>query len=203
MAWGAGTGFVRYAAQQPGIVFCARIADHPKPWFRYVPLSPELGPQVDESGEPIVIDDTLTCLAQADPGSSDVTSIFEAALAAQVCYDAAFDAWKVAKDHIHQAWMYNADPANISRPVPKVMRDAAESSVATAPTWVKARITLSHAWRHPIHCGSSALSGTRLTTRCSLTARRLTGYLPSRITLGWCSSQLPGRSRRSSRTTST
>ncbi len=126
MAWGAGTGFVRYAAQQPGMVFCARIADHPKPWFRYVPLSPELRPQVDESGEPIVIDDTLTCLAQAEPGSSDVTSIFEAALAAQVCYDAAFDAWAVAKEHIHKAWMYNADPANLSRPVPKVMRDAAE-----------------------------------------------------------------------------
>jgi superfamily II DNA or RNA helicase len=126
MAWGAGTGFVRYGAQQPGMVFCARIADHPKPWFRYVPLTPELRPQVDESGEQIVIDDTLTCLAQADPGSSDVTSIFEAASAAQVCYDAAFDAWTVAKDHIHQAWMYNADPANLSRPVPKVMRDAAE-----------------------------------------------------------------------------
>jgi superfamily II DNA or RNA helicase len=126
MAWGAGTGFVRFGAQQPGMVFCARIADHPKPWFRYVPLSPELRPQVDESGEPIVIDDTLTCLAQADPGNSDVTSIFEAPLAAQVCYDAAFDAWAIAKVHIHQAWMYNADPANLSRPVPKVMRDAAE-----------------------------------------------------------------------------
>ena len=49
-AWGAGTGFVRPGAQQPGMVFCARIADHPKPWFRYVPLSPDLRPQVDEAG---------------------------------------------------------------------------------------------------------------------------------------------------------
>ncbi len=39
LPWGAGAGFVRTGAQQPGIVFCARIADHPKPWFRYVPLT--------------------------------------------------------------------------------------------------------------------------------------------------------------------
>lgn len=126
LPWGAGTGFARPGAHQPGMVFCARIADHPKPWFRYVPLSPEHQPQVDESGKPIVVDDTLTCLAQADPGGFGSASLFEAALTAQGWHDAAFDAWAVAKDHIHQAWMYNADPANLSRPVPKVMRDAAD-----------------------------------------------------------------------------
>lgn len=125
LPWGAGTGFVRIGAGQPGMVFCARIADHPKPWFRYVPLSPELRPLADEDGKLIVIDDTLTCLAWADPGRPDESSLFEAAIAAQACYDAAFDAWTVAKDHIHQAWMFNADPANLTRPVPKVMRDAA------------------------------------------------------------------------------
>jgi hypothetical protein len=50
-------------------VFCALIADHPKPWFRYVPLTSQLRPQSDEAGQPIVIDDTLTCLAHADPGT--------------------------------------------------------------------------------------------------------------------------------------
>jgi hypothetical protein len=123
--WGAGTGFVRTGAQQPGMVFCARIADHPKPWFRYVPLTPERRLEMDELGEPIVIDDTLTCLAQADPGDSGVQSIFEESLTALTLHNAAFDAWAVAKDHIHQAWMHNADPANLSRPVPRVMRDAA------------------------------------------------------------------------------
>ena len=126
LPWGAGTGFVRPGASQPGIVFCARIADHPKPWFRYVPLSPELRPLADEAGELIVIDDTLTCLAWADPGKPDESSLFEAAIAAQIYYDAAFDAWAAAKDHIHRAWMFNADPANLTRPVPKVMRDAAD-----------------------------------------------------------------------------
>jgi hypothetical protein len=47
-------------------------------------------------------------------------------MAAQVAYDAAFDAWAVAKAHIHDAWMFNADPANLTRPVPRVMRDAAD-----------------------------------------------------------------------------
>jgi hypothetical protein len=126
LPWSAGTGFVRTGAQQPGMVFCALIADHPKPWFRYVPLTQGLRPQTDDDGEPIVIDDTLTCLTQADPGGPDNVSIFEAGMTAQLCYDTAFDAWAIAKNHIHQAWMYNADPANLSRPVPRVMRDAAD-----------------------------------------------------------------------------
>jgi superfamily II DNA or RNA helicase len=126
LPWGAGTGFVRAGATQPGMVFCARIADHPKPWFRYVPLSNSMRPLADENGEFIVVDDTLACLNWADPGKTDEASFFEAAFTAQRYYDAAFDAWAVAKDHIHQAWMFNADPANLTRPVPKVMRDAAD-----------------------------------------------------------------------------
>jgi len=127
LPWGAGAGFVRTAAQQPGMVFCACIADHPKPWFRYVPLTPGLHPQTDETtGQTIVIDDTLTCLAHADPGGPDTPSLFDDSPASQAAYGAAFDAWAAAKAHIHTAWMYNADPANLTRPVPRVMRDAAE-----------------------------------------------------------------------------
>lgn len=126
LPWGAGTGFVRTGAQQPGIVFCARIADHPKPWFRYLPLTPDLHPQTDEAGQIIVIDDTLTCLAHADPGVPDAPSLFGESSASQAAYDVAFDAWAAAKNHIHTAWMFNADPANLTRPVPKVMRDAAD-----------------------------------------------------------------------------
>lgn len=125
MPWGAGTGFIRTGAQQPGMVFCAQIADHPKPWFRYVPLDADSHPQTDESGSLIVIDDTLTCLVQADPGGPGATSIF-AGSAAHTWYDAAFDAWAAAKDHIHQAWMHNSDPANLAPSVPRIMRDAAE-----------------------------------------------------------------------------
>jgi hypothetical protein len=149
LAWGSGSGFVRTGAQQPGIVVCARIADHPNPWFRYVPLTSDYRVQRDETGVPIVIDDTLTCLAQADPSGADIPSLFGGGAPSpfstptpglfgtdspslfdgdghQALYDAAFDAWATAKDHIHRAWMFNADPANLARSVPKVMRDAAE-----------------------------------------------------------------------------
>ena len=107
-------------------MFCARIADYPKPWFRYVPLTPALRSQADEAGQAIVIDDTLTCLAHADPGDPGTPSLFDGTSASQACYDAAFDAWTAAKAHIHTGWMYNADPANLTRPVPKVMREAAD-----------------------------------------------------------------------------
>jgi hypothetical protein len=86
----------------------------------------ELRPQTDESGQAIVIDDTLTCLAHADPGDHDTPSLFDDNTAGQAAYEAAFDAWAAAKAHIHDAWMYNADPANLTRPLPKVMRDAAD-----------------------------------------------------------------------------
>ncbi|WP_225991550.1 helicase-related protein [Actinomadura montaniterrae] len=120
LAWGSGSGFVRTGVQ-PGLVFCARIGDHPKPWFRYVPLTPDLTIEPDDDGSPIVIDDTLACLTAADPGGPDTPAEFPDAV-----YQAAINAWTVAKAHIVDAWTHNTDPANLQRPVPKVMRDAAE-----------------------------------------------------------------------------
>jgi hypothetical protein len=58
--------------------------------------------------------------------SLTLPSLFDNSSASQAAYDAAFDAWAAAKNHIHTTWMFNADPANLTRPVPKVMRDAAD-----------------------------------------------------------------------------
>jgi hypothetical protein len=60
------------------------------------------------------------------PAAPGTPSLFDDRPASQAAYDAAFDAWAAAKAHIHTAWMYNAAPANLTRPVPRVMRDAAE-----------------------------------------------------------------------------
>ncbi|MQA88070.1 MAG: helicase [Streptosporangiales bacterium] len=125
LPWGAGTGFIRTGAQQPGIVFCVRIADHPKPWFRYIPLTPDHQVEHDEDGNVIVIDDTLTCLAHAESGDPATPSLF-AADEHQDLYAVAFDAWAAAKAHVHEAWMFNADPANLTLSIPRVMREAAE-----------------------------------------------------------------------------
>jgi superfamily II DNA or RNA helicase len=130
LPWGSGTGFQRSGAD-PGFVFCARIGDHAKPWFRYVPLNPDLTIQTEPANPeiplhiegpstPRVIDDILASLSQADPGAETVQSTLS-----EEMYSAAFDAWAVAQQHIHDAWMFQTDPANLAPAVPRVMRDAA------------------------------------------------------------------------------
>ncbi len=121
LPWGSGSGFLRIGGTQPGLVFCARVGDHPRPWFRYVPLGADLEAVVDEQGRPVVIGDTLACLAAADPDNQQVPAVL-----AEDVYRAAFGAWTHARQDILTSWMHNADPANLQQPVPRVMRDAAE-----------------------------------------------------------------------------
>ncbi|MFF7855699.1 helicase-related protein [Streptomyces sp. NPDC007904] len=120
LPWGAGTGFQREGAS-PGFVFCARIGDHAKPWYRYVPLNSDLTLQTSgPAGDPVIVDDTLACLAHADPQSDTVP----AALSEEM-YSAAFEAWSAAQQNIYSSWMFQTDPANLAPQVPRVMREAA------------------------------------------------------------------------------
>lgn len=123
LPWGSGTGMIREGGQ-PGFVFCARIGDHPKPWYRYVPLADDLTVVRVSDGEgqeqPYVVDDTLACLAHADPRAEETPANLP-----QAAYDAAFDAWDVAQQHILDRWTVQTDPANLAPPIPRVMRDAA------------------------------------------------------------------------------
>ncbi|MEH0975170.1 helicase-related protein [Micromonospora sp. CPCC 205546] len=123
LPWGSGTGMIRDGAE-PGIVFCARIGDHPKPWYRYVPLNPDLTVQHVPNGDgaqvPYVVDDTLSCLAHADPRSPETSAHLP-----ETVYQAAFDAWAAAQADIYAKWTVQTDPANLAPPIPRVMRDAA------------------------------------------------------------------------------
>ncbi|MFC8307710.1 helicase-related protein [Streptomyces olivaceus] len=121
LPWGAGSDFARATGTQPGVVFCARIGDHPKAWFRYVPLTDTYDIARSEEGRPIVVDDTLACLSAADPGFPDLPPAAD-----ERVFPAVYDAWACAKDHIVAAWMHNADPANLTPEVPKIMREAAQ-----------------------------------------------------------------------------
>ncbi|RAY12987.1 helicase [Actinomadura craniellae] len=121
LPWGSGSGFARTGGTQPGLVFCAQIGDHPRPWFRYVPLTDEYAITHDEENQPIVVDDTLACLAAGDPGPNDPPPLLNEAI-----HQAAYDGWACARQHIAAAWMHNADPANLTPQIPKAMRDAAE-----------------------------------------------------------------------------
>ncbi len=120
LPWGSGTGFTRKDAP-PGFVFCARIGDHPKPWYRYVPLNADLTVQtVGPDDDPYVIDDTLACLAYADPDIDTTPPVLS-----EEMYAAAFDAWAVAQQDVYDRWMWQTDPANLAPQVPRAMRDAA------------------------------------------------------------------------------
>ncbi|MEI5671847.1 MULTISPECIES: SNF2-related protein [unclassified Nocardioides] len=123
LPWGAGTALERDHAD-PGFVFCARVGDHDKPFYRYVPLNEDLTTRVvttaDGDQTPEVIRETLSCLSHADPGD-DTTPAVD--LSPEM-YQAAFDAWAVARDDIHLDWSLRTDPGRLAPPLPKVMRDA-------------------------------------------------------------------------------
>lgn len=117
--WGGGTGMVR-AGAEPGVVFCARIGDHPQPELRYVPLTSDLRPQ-QEGGASVVVRDVLACLDHADPRLDSVPATMSDGLR-----DAALDAWQVALTDIDDQWMLRTDPRNVEPSVPAVMRRAAQ-----------------------------------------------------------------------------
>jgi superfamily II DNA or RNA helicase len=120
LAWGSGSGMAREGAER-GYVFCARVADHLQPQFRYVAW-----PSDDE---PVVVGQTLACLAHARPDDGlDTPRVLpeEAILLA-------YDAWARAKTDIVARWNEASDPRALAPEVPKAMRDAAELIRATPP----------------------------------------------------------------------
>jgi superfamily II DNA or RNA helicase len=138
LPWGAGTGMVR-AGSTPGVVFCARVADHRRPYFRYVPLdtatlsvttldgepavsNSPVQPVVSNSPvQPAIVRELLACLDVADPHDDAARADLSDSLR-----EAAFDAWIVARADIHAQWMRLTDPANLEAPVPRVMLRAAD-----------------------------------------------------------------------------
>ena len=119
LPFGSGSGFVNPAVKQAGYVFCIRVRDRCR--FRFVPADHDWRPLTDSEGNSLVVDDVLTALAAADPRSEDR----ERALT-DSSYEGAFDAWAVARDHVHEEWMWLTDPMNLQPDVPKAMRDASE-----------------------------------------------------------------------------
>ena len=123
LPYGAGSGFVSPKINQAGYVFCARIGNEEKPWFRFVATKATTWEaRRDAEGMPTIIDDTLTCLIAADPGSiTGEQHVTEQALA-QV-----FDAWAIAQGDIYDRWTYLTDPANLEPKVEKALREAYQS----------------------------------------------------------------------------
>ena len=104
---------------QEGFVFCAKIADHPRPEFRYVPIEDGKVRTVD--GKPEVIGELLTSLEQADPRDPNTPAGDPSADLREKLYTT----WEIAQADIYEDWTRRTDPAEFEPQVPKAMRDAA------------------------------------------------------------------------------
>jgi len=118
---GAGSGIVR--GDEAGVVFCATVADDPRPRFRYVPLDRVDGGYVPRrsDGAPYVVDRLLACLNRADPLAPDVPAELPPELHAAV-----LETWPLVQRDVFDDWMSQTDPAAVQPVVPRVMRDAAD-----------------------------------------------------------------------------
>jgi hypothetical protein len=121
LPFGSGSGFVSSRIGQPGWVFCARIGNHPKPWFRFVAANQQTwSPYTDVEGNPIVVSDTLSALVAADPGG-DAT---EAHLP-NGSMTGVYEAWEIAHQDIFDTWTWMTDPKNLRPDIPLALREAA------------------------------------------------------------------------------
>ncbi|MFC4904081.1 helicase-related protein [Kocuria oceani] len=118
LPWGAGSVMDRPGTQE-GFVFCAKIADHPRPEFRYVPIEDGKVRTVD--GKPEVIGELLTSLEQADPRDPNTPAGDPSADLREKLYTT----WEIAQADIYEDWTRRTDPAEFEPQVPKAMRDAA------------------------------------------------------------------------------
>ena len=119
LPYGSGSGFVNPVVQGNGYVFCIKIGNSTKPWFRYVPATVDWSIRYTEEGLPIVSSDTLISLRVADPQNATA----ERWLPDEV-YDKAFDAWEIARDSAYTAWKELTDPNAFQPDLPLAFRDA-------------------------------------------------------------------------------
>ena len=115
---GIGSGFVNPLVQTPGYVFCVRVGESEKPWFRFVGTNEQWDVTVVD-GEPAIDSEALTSLMAADP----VRESTERQLP-DLAYEKAFDAWSIAREHVFEEWMSYVDPLNLEPDIPKAFRDA-------------------------------------------------------------------------------
>jgi hypothetical protein len=122
LPFGAGSGFVSSRIRQPGWVFCVKIGDHPKPWFRFVAADQTTWePLFDAVGQPLVVTDTLTSLVAADPGG-EATEMY----LPDGSMTGVYSAWEIAHKDIFDAWAWMTDAKNLRPDVPLALREAAQ-----------------------------------------------------------------------------
>ncbi len=125
LPFGSGSGFRSGIAQHNGYVFCMKMGEQSKPWFRFVSVDDSWDPiqTTSEDGDRVyeVSDDTLTALSTADPGDEQTQRWLP-----KEVYDKAFCAWEVAATHAYQAWNFLTNPNNLRPEIERAFRDSAE-----------------------------------------------------------------------------
>lgn len=119
LPYGSGSGFENPMVKGNGYVFCIKVGSSPKPWFRYVPVTDGWAVRHDEAGVALVSSDTLLSLRVADPQKAETERWFP-----DEVYDKAFDAWEVARDAVHEAWVELTDPNAFQPDLPLAFREA-------------------------------------------------------------------------------
>jgi len=119
LPYGSGSGLVNPEVKGNGYVFCIKIGQSAKPWFRYVRAVDDWTVETDDEEVARVSADTLLSLRVADP--KNVTA--DRWLPPEV-YDKAFDAWEIARDSAHEAWRELLDPSAFRPDLPLSFRDA-------------------------------------------------------------------------------
>jgi hypothetical protein len=118
LPFGSGSGFENQRIKSNGYVFCIKIGNHEKPWFRFVPVD-EKWKIYEDNGKAVVNDDMLASLVAADP----ISQTTQRWMTPEV-YDSAFDAWTVAQNSVFNDWSLLTDPVNLKPDSPKSFRDA-------------------------------------------------------------------------------
>jgi hypothetical protein len=116
---GIGSGFENPAVDGNVYVFCMRMGDTEKVWFRNVHVSQDWSPEIDENGVLKVEDDTLDSLVSADPGDP-----LRQRTLAHSAFSGAYEAWAMAREHAHAEWMASTDPNALTAALPLSFKDA-------------------------------------------------------------------------------
>jgi hypothetical protein len=120
LPYGIGSGFLNPAVSGRSFVFCMKMGDTDRVWFRNVNADESWAPVEDTDGN-FVVDDTLASLVTSDPGSSDR----ERSLPDEA-FRAAYDAWAMAQEDAHAEWMRSTDPNALAGEIPASFREARE-----------------------------------------------------------------------------
>lgn len=119
LPYGSGSGCENPAVHGNGYVFCIRIGDSDKPWFRYVAGDKDWKIIHDDTGLPRVSGDTLISLRIANPGSGSAPRWLDV-----LVYGRAFTAGEIARSNAYTAWSELTGPEAFQPDMPLSFRDA-------------------------------------------------------------------------------